>query len=154
MHHITKANLFKRPIIFIISINLNFCTKIVHFTFFGHPVWLKQPLIRFIYFCRKKAPQMHHITKTKIFNRPNIFIISIHLNFFTKIRSLCIFGHPVGLEQPFISFVYPFLKKSLTNPPHQKGKIFLETQYFDHNSISPFPHQNNAILHILDTLYG
>ena len=68
------------------------------FHIFWTPCMAKIASYQIYLFLQKKSPQMHHTTKTKIFNRPNIFIISIHLNFFTKIRSLCIFGHLVVLE--------------------------------------------------------
>ena len=33
---------------------------------------------------------------------------------------------------------YPFLKKGSQNAPYNKGKIFQETQYFDHDHLSYF----------------
>ena len=57
----------------------------------------------------KKVPKMLHMRKAKLFRRPNIFIKSIHLIFFTKICGFPFFGHPAWLKKVFYSLV--FLKK-------------------------------------------
>ena len=74
---------------------------------------------------------MLNIRKAKLFRRPTILVMYIYLIFFTKICGFSFFGHPVWLKQSFIELGYPFLKKSSQNAPHQKGKTFQETQYFD-----------------------
>ena len=89
---------------------------------------------------------MHHITKAKPFTSSNILIISLYLNFCTKIRPFWFFGHPVLPKWPCFTLVFLFLKKGTINIPHHKIKTFHETQYFDYILISNFLHQNKAIL--------
>ena len=56
---------------------------------------------------------MLHMRKAKLFRRPNIFIKSIHLIFFTKICGCLFFGHPAWLKKVFYSLVFLFEKKAL-----------------------------------------
>ena len=106
-----RGKTFHKTQYLIISLYLNFCTKIRSFWFFGHPVGLKMPCISLVYPFLKKAPQMHNITKTKLFMRAKICIISLYLKFCTKIRPFWFFGHPVCLKWSCICLVYPFLNK-------------------------------------------
>ena len=90
------------------------------------------------------------------FSGDPIFWLSLYISFFPPkyVDFNFLDGHPVWLKKIFIGLFYPFLKKGSTNAPHHKGKTFQETQYFDHIHIFPFLHQNKAILHFLDILYG
>ena len=132
--------------ILIISLYLKFCIKIRPFWLFGHPVLLKWPCISLFHPYFRKVTTYTPQQKGKLFSRPNILIISLYLICLTKIRPFLLFEHPVWLKWPCISLVYPFLKKGTTNAPHHKGKNFHEIKYFDHILISPFLHQNKAIL--------
>ena len=142
MLNFRKAKLFRRHNILIMSIYLIFSTKICGFSFFGHPVWLKQPFIGLVYPFWKKCTKMFNFRKAKLFRSPDILIMNIQLIFSTKLCGFSFFGHPVLLEQPFIGLVYPFLNKGSQNAQLQEGKTFQETQYFDHVHISHFFHQN------------
>ena len=81
---------------------------------------------------------MINMTQAKLFRRPDILIMSLYLNFSTKISSFSFFGHPVWLKYSFTSLVYPYSKTSSQNVQHHKGKTFQEIQYFDHTHISQF----------------
>ena len=59
----------------------------------------------------KKVPKMLHMRKAKLFRRPNIFIKSIHLIFFTKICGFPFFGHPAWLKKVCYSLVFFFKKR-------------------------------------------
>ena len=88
----------------------------------------------------KKVPKMLHMRKAKLFRRPNIFIKSIHLIFFTKICGFPFFGHPAWLKKVFYSLVLSIFEKKAPKMLHiyNKGKIFQETQYFNHDHLSYF----------------
>ena len=145
MHHIKKAKLFRRPNILIISLYLNFWTKIRPFLSFEQPVWLKWPCISLVYPFLKKG-------KTFLVIKYFDHILISHFSHPNK--AIFIFWYPVWLKWLCISLVDPFLKKGTPNVPYQKGKTFHEIKYFDHILVSQFLHQNNAFLIFAHPVYG
>ena len=139
MLHIRKAKLFRRPNILITTIYL-----ICGFSFFGHPVWLKQPFIGLVYPFWKEVSQNAPHQKGKTFQETQYFDKVYTYHFFPPkyVDFHFLDGHPVWLKKLFIGLFYPFLKKGSQNAPYNKGKIFQETQYFDHYHLSHFFHQN------------
>ena len=91
----------------------------------------------------KKVPKMLHMRKAKLFRRPNIFIKSIHLIFFTKICGFPFFGHPACF----------FWKKFSQNAPYNKGKIFRRPNILITTIYLIFA-PKYVDFHLLDTLYG
>ena len=45
-------------------------------------------------------------------------------------------------EKPFYWLVLPIFEKGSQNAPSKKDKTFQETQYFDHDHLSNYFHQN------------
>ena len=88
------------------SIHLNFFTKISPFSIFGHDFWLKQDCISLFYPYLK----MLNITKKKLLR--NQYFDHVHIYPFSYQPILIFFEHPVWLKKPFISLVYPVLKKA------------------------------------------
>ena len=68
---------------------------------------------------------MLHMRKAKLFRRPNIFIKSKHLIFFTKICGFPFFGHPAWLKKVFYSLVLSIFEKKAPKMLHIiKAKFF------------------------------
>ena len=146
MHHTKKEKLFRGPNILIISLYLNFCTKIRPFWFFGYPVLLKWQCFSLVYLFLKKSTTNvpHH--KCKTFHETQYFDHILISQFLHQNKAIFIFWTPFMAKWPCISFVYPFLIKCSTNASYNKGKTFHKTQHFDHILISQFFHQNKAIV--------
>ena len=155
MLNIRRAKLFRRPNTLLMSIYLILFHQNMWIFIFWTPCLAKIAFYLLgLSIFEKKAPKMLNIRKAKLFRTPNILIMSIYLNFSTKMLGFSFSGHPVWLTQPFIGMVYLFLKKGSQNSQYQKGKTFQESHYFDQVHISHYFHPKYVDLHFLDTLYG
>ena len=96
---------------------------------------------------------MLNMTQAKFFRGPDILIKSIYLNFYTKISSFSLFGHPAWLKYPFISLAYPYLKKALKMFNITKAKLLRRPKIFVMSIYLKFCTKISS-LSFLDTLYG
>ena len=96
---------------------------------------------------------MLHMRKAKLFRRPNIFIKSIHLIFFTQICGFLFFGHPAWLKKVFYSLVFFFKKKAPKMLHIIKAKFFRRPNILITTIYLIFA-PKYVDFHLLDTLYG
>ena len=142
MLNFRKAKLFRKPNILNMSIYPIYSTKICQFSFFGHPVWLKQHFIGLVYLFQNKGSQNAQLQKGKTFQETKYFD-HVHIShFFHQNMRIFIFWTPCMAKIAFYWLGLSILEKVYQNVQLQKGKTFQEPRYFNHDHIAHFFHQN------------
>ena len=126
---ITKAKLLGRPNILITSIHHNFCTI---FCIFWTPCMARIAFYSLgLSIFEKKLPKCSTSEKQNFSGDP-IFWSCPYISFFFHQNMLIfIFWTPCMAKIAFYWLGLSIFEKGSQNAPHQKGKTFQETQYFD-----------------------